>query len=224
MVTNSGAARIAGHAIGVVVDGGAFLRVIRGMVSDIDLGLASRVPATIRAALGGRVGTAAKLLSDDSGLCIGYEPKCGAEHPFVEGAYYSLFCHDEAPFADPSQLVRLAGGDPGYLEAYANGPYVSDICPAWKAGRAEPGAVIPVTSNIPMLIYVGAYDAFSSPRIAKETISTLSRSFIVWAPFVGHNAMSTSECYVNIRNAWIETPTSAPDTTCVAKIPAPSFG
>jgi len=172
----------------------------------------------------GKVGTVATLLSDDSGLCIGYEPKCGVQHPFIEGAYYSVICHDEAPLVGSSQLTQLAGGDPGYLEAYAHGPYLSDICPIWKAGRTAPETAAPVTSNIPMLIYVGAYDSYGSSRVTEEAASTLSRAFIVSAPFVGHNAMSTSECYITIRNAWIETPTSAPDTSCVAKIPALSFG
>jgi pimeloyl-ACP methyl ester carboxylesterase len=222
-VSDSGAATRAGHAIGVIVDGGAFLRAIRAMASDIDLGLASKVPATIYAAIDGDVGTVARLLSDDSGLCVGYEPKCGVEHPFVEGAYYSVLCHDEAPFADPSQLASLAHGDAGYLEAYANGPYLSDICPVWKAERAEPEAAAPVTSSIPTLIYVGAYDSYGSSRVTDEAASTLSRAFIVPVSSVGHNAMSTSECYIDIRNAWMETLTSAPDTSCIAKVPGPSF-
>jgi pimeloyl-ACP methyl ester carboxylesterase len=223
-VSESGAARNAGHPIAVTVDGGAFLRAIRAMVSDIDLGMASKVPATIDAAINGDVGTVSRLLADDSGLCVGYEPKCGVEHPFVEGAYYSLLCHDEARFANPSQLVSLAHGDAGYLEAYANGPYLSGICPVWKAGRAGSDAAAPVTSSIPMLIYVGAYDSYGSSRVTDEAASTLSRAFIVSVPFVGHNAMSTSECYIAIRNAWMETPSSAPDTSCMATVPELTFG
>jgi pimeloyl-ACP methyl ester carboxylesterase len=224
IVTNSGAARRVGQPIRVVVDSGAFLRAIRAMASDIDLGMASQVPAAIYAALHGKVGSVAMLLSDDSGLCIGYEPKCGVEHPFVEGAYYSILCHDEAPPAGSSQLTQLAHGDTGYLEAYVNGPYLSVICPVWNVGRTGPEVTAPVTSNIPMLIYVGSYDAYSSTRVTKEAASTLSRAFIVSAPFVGHNAMATSECYITIRNDWIENLTSPPDTSCVAKIPALSFG
>jgi pimeloyl-ACP methyl ester carboxylesterase len=223
-VTNSAAAVSAGHAIDVIVDAGAFMRATRAMVADIDLGLTSEVPATIYAALHGKVETVATVLSDDSSLCIGYEPKCGVEHGFVEGAYYSILCHDEAPAEESSQLTQLAAGDRGYLEAYVNGPYLSIICPIWNVGRAGPEADDPVVSNIPMLIYVGAYDAYGSPRVTEQAASTLSGAFIVSAPSVGHNAMSTSECYIDIRNAWIETPTSAPDTSCVATIPALSVG
>jgi hypothetical protein len=223
-VKDSGAAHSAGRPITVVVDGGTFLRVIRAMVSDIDLGMSSDVPATVYAALHGNVGGVATLMSDDSALCIGYEAKCGVQHPFVEGAYYSIYCHDEAPPTGSSELNQLSGGDPGYLEAYVKGPYLSDICPVWQAGHAAPEADDPVTSDIPILIFAGAYDSYGSPRVTREAAGTLSASFIVLAPFVGHNAMSTSECYITIRNAWIETPTSAPDTSCVAKIPAPRFG
>ena len=166
MVTGSGAAISAGHAIRVIVDGGAFLRAIRTMASFNDLGLASKVPATIYAALHRDVGTVATLLSNDPGLCVGYLPKCEAEHPLVEGAYYSILCHDDAPGAGSAQLAQMAGGDPGYLEAYVNGPYLSVICPAWKVGRAGPSASDAVTSNIPMLIYVAPYDAYGSPSVA----------------------------------------------------------
>lgn len=221
-VKDSGAARSAGHPIGVVVDGGAFLRVIRAMVSDIDLGLASKVPATVYAVLDGNVDAVATLLSDDS-LCIGYEAKCGVQHPFVEGAYYSIYCHDEAPSTGSSELSQISDGDPGYLEAYVTGPYLSDICPVWQAGHAGPEADDPVSSDIPTLIFVGAYDSYASPSVVREAAGTLSASFIVSAPFVGHNAMSTSECYITIRNAWLESPNSAPDTSCVANIPPLSF-
>lgn len=226
MITDSSAARAAGHPISVVVDGGAFIRAIRAMVSDIDLGLAASVPATIYAALGGMhadVSAAAKLLSDDSSLCVGYEPKCGSEHQFVEGAYYSLICADEVPSAGSSQLEQLADGDPGYMEAYAGGPYVDEICPAWGVERAGPETTEPVTSDIPMLVYVGAYDSFGSAEITREAVSTLSGAFIVSAPFAGHNAMSTSECYLSIRNAWIETPMSPPETSCMEEIPTLRF-
>jgi hypothetical protein len=185
----------------VVVDGGAFLRVIRAMVSDIDLGLASKVPATIYAALGGmtgRVGMIATLLSDDTGLCIGYEPKCGVPHPFVQGAYYSIICHDEVPFIDPVELDQAAGDDAGYREAYVDGPYLKDICPAWKVGSAEGQESAPLTSSIPTLIYVGAYDSFGSSQVTKEAASTChSRSSCRYPSWVTTrcphpNAMSRS--------------------------------
>jgi pimeloyl-ACP methyl ester carboxylesterase len=223
MVTDSGAAVSAGHAIRTIVDGGAFLRAIRTMASFNDLGLAPKVPATIYAALHGDVGTVATVLSNDPGLCVGYLPKCEDEHPLVEGAYYSILCHDESPPVGSSQLAQMAGGDPGYLEAYVNGPYLSVICPAWKVGRAAPQVGEPITSDVPMLIYVAPYDAYSSARVTERAASTLSRAFIVPTPFVGHNAMATSECYIDIRNAWIEDPASAPDASCVAKLPAVPF-
>ncbi len=117
----------------------------------------------------------------------------------------------------------MAAGDPGYLEAYVNGPYLSVICPAWKVGRAAPQVGEPITSDVPMLIYVAPYDAYSSPRVTEKAASTLSRAFIVPTPFVGHNGMATSECFIDIRNAWIEDPASAPDTSCVAKLSAVRF-
>ena len=208
------------HPIRVTVDGGAFLRALRAMVSNIDLGMAPRVPAIVYAALEGRVDLVARLLSDES-LCLGYQPVCG-DNPFFEGAFFSILCHDEVPFVEAPQLAALAGGDPGFQEAYVASPYL-DVCEAWDVGEATSVAHRPVSSDIPMLIYVGGYDAFGSLPDAEQATTSLSGSFLVDVPYQGHNVLGSLDCYRNIRNAWIEDPTSPPDTGCIEGIGPPTF-
>jgi pimeloyl-ACP methyl ester carboxylesterase len=219
-VADSPAAAAAGHPIRVMVDGGAFLRALRAMVSNIDLHLAPRVPAVVYGALEGRVELVAGLLSDEP-LCLGYQPICG-DNPFFEGAFFSILCHDEVPFVEASQLAALAGGDPGLQDAYVSSPYL-DVCEAWDVGEATSVAHRPVSSSIPMLIYVGAYDAYGSLPVAEQAVASLSGSFLVDVPYQGHNVLGAHDCYRNIRNAWIEDPTSPPDTGCIEEIPPPSF-
>jgi pimeloyl-ACP methyl ester carboxylesterase len=219
-VADTPAAEAAGHPIRVVVDGGALLRAVRSMVSDIDLGMAPRVPALIYRALEGDVELVAYLLSEEP-LCLGYQPACGYS-PFFEGALFSILCHDQVPFVEASRLASMAGGDPGFQDAYVASPYL-DVCEAWDVGEVTSVAPRPVSSDIPMLIYVGEYDAYGPLPVAEQASSSLSGSFLVDVPYQGHNVLGSLECYRDIRNAWIEDPTSPPDTGCIEEIPPPSF-
>jgi pimeloyl-ACP methyl ester carboxylesterase len=210
----------AGHPIRVMVDGGALLRAVRAMVSNIDLGMAPRVPAIIFDALEGDVELAAYLLSEEP-LCLGYQPVCGAQ-PLFEGALFSILCHDEVPFVEASRLASMAGGDPGFQDAYVANPYL-DVCEAWEVGEATSVAHRPVSSDIPMLIYVGGYDAYGPLPVAEQAVASLSGSFLVDVPYQGHNVLGSLDCYRDIRNAWIENPTSPPDTGCIEEIPPTAF-
>jgi pimeloyl-ACP methyl ester carboxylesterase len=219
-VADTPAAEAAGHPIRVVVDGAALLRAVRGMVSSIDLGMAPGVPGAIYRALEGDVDVVAYLLSEQP-VCLGYQPVCGAQ-PLFEGALFSILCHDQVPFVEASRLTGMAGGDPGFHDAYVDSPYL-DVCEAWDVGEATSVARRPVSSDIPMLIYVGRYDAFGPLPAAEQAIASLSGSFLVDVPYQGHNVLGSLDCYRNIRNAWIENPTSAPDTGCIEDIPSPIF-
>lgn len=219
-VADTPAAAAAGHPIRVVVDGAAFLRAVRGMVSSIDLGMAPAVPALIYGALEGDVEVVAHLLSEEP-LCLGYQPVCGAQ-PLFEGALFSILCHDEVPFLEASRLTGLADGDPGFQDAYVASPYL-DVCEAWDVGEATPMAHRPVSSDIPMLIFAGRYDAFGPLPVAEQAVASLSGSFLVDVPYQGHNVLGSLDCYRDIRNAWIEEPTSPPDTGCIQEIPPPAF-
>jgi pimeloyl-ACP methyl ester carboxylesterase len=221
-VADTPAAEAAGHPIRVVVDGGAFLRAVRGMVSNIDLGMAPGVPAVIYLALEGNVEVVAYLLSEEP-LCLGYQPVCGAlAQPFFEGALFSILCHDEVPFVEASRLTAMAGGDPGFQDAYVDSPYL-DVCETWDVGEATSVAHRPVSSEVPMLIYAGSYDAYGPLPVAKQAIASLSGAFLVEVPYQGHNVLGSLDCYRDIRNAWIEDPTSPPDTGCIEEIPPPNL-
>jgi pimeloyl-ACP methyl ester carboxylesterase len=219
-VADTPAAEAAGHPIPVVVDGGAFLRAVRAMVSNIDLAMAPGVPALIYRGLEGDVEVVAHLLSAEP-LCLGYQPVCGAQ-PLFEGALFSILCHDEVPFVEASRLAGMAGGNPGFQDAYVDSPYL-DVCEVWDVGEATSVAHRPVSSDIPMLIYVGEYDAFGPLPVAEQAVASLSGSFLVDVPYQGHNVLGSLDCYRNIRNAWIENPTSPPDTSCIEEIPPTAF-
>jgi hypothetical protein len=74
-----------------------------------------------------------------------------------------------------------------------------------------------------MLIYIGGYDAYSSLPDAEQATTSFSGSFLVDVPYQGHNVLGSLDCYRNIRNAWIEDPTSPPETGCIEEIGPPTF-
>lgn len=219
-VADSPVAEAAGHPVRVEVDGGSLLRAVRVMVSNVDLGMAPRVPAVIYVALQGKVDLVADLLAE-APLCLGYQPMCGTQELF-EGALFSILCHDEVPYVEASRLTGMAGGDPGFQDAYVASPYF-DVCEAWDVGEATSVAHRSVSSDIPMLIYVGEYDAYGPLPVAEQAVASLSGSFLVDVPYQGHNVLGTLDCYRNIRNAWLEEPTSPPDTSCIDEVPPTTF-
>lgn len=116
----------------------------------------------------------------------------------------------------------MAGGDPGFQDAYVDSPYL-DVCEVWDVREATSVAQRPVSSDIPMLVFVGGYDAYGPLPVAEEAIASLSGSFPVDVPYQGHNVLGSLDCYRNIRNTWIEDPTSAPDTGCIEEVLPPTF-
>jgi pimeloyl-ACP methyl ester carboxylesterase len=200
-----------GSQIRVVVDGAAFVRGVRVMLSDNDLQLASRIPAVIYAALDGNADLVAGVLSGDRSMCVGYLPRCD-RHPFSEGTYYSYVCHDEVPFVDPSTLAAAVQGVPGIDEAFGRHPYL-DICEGWPVGSSDPVMGQPVISTIPTLLFHGEFDAFSPASMVRQAGRTLSESFVIEVPLLGHDLL-TFDCYRDIRNAWVDAPASLPDMSC----------
>jgi WD40 repeat protein/pimeloyl-ACP methyl ester carboxylesterase len=140
---------------------------------------------------------------------------------FSSGLFYSIVCHDELPFVDTAALAEAAEGDPWYVEAYAHSVY-SEVCERWGIGKAAANIHQPVRTDIPTLILVGRFDPFAPLPLIQEAAATLSNSWIVTAPNWAHNVLG-SECGPPTRNAWIDAPTSPPNTSCLSRLPEFEF-
>ena len=66
-----------------------------------------------------------------------------------------------------------------------------------------------------MLIFVGRFDPYGSPPLARQAARTLKRSWVVELPNKGYNGLAESCCALAARNAWIDEPTSPPKTGCL---------
>jgi hypothetical protein len=211
--------------VNVLVDAGAFVRAVRAMLTDNHSDQAPQIPLAITEALGGDVhivaGILAGTIAPNEDLCVGYRPKCGASK-FDAGPYLTSMCRDEVPFVDPSRLAAAAAGDPGMGEAFGDPP-ILDLCRGWNVSQGDGRLNVPVRSNVPTLVATGAYDAYSSMLVARWAVTAgLSHAFIYEVSFYGHNVHHTAAA-VEIRNAWIEQPMSAPGLGPLDNLREPPF-
>ena len=221
-VEDSTAAVQAGHPIRVLVDGSAFLRMTRNLISDADLDLVSRLPAVIYAALDGDVSSVASALSEDLDTCAGYLPNCTLGYTFSHGAFYSALCRDMVPFVD-RQAIRVAvERDLAWADAYGANPY-ADVCDVWGVEPSDAVVHEPVTSDVPILIYRGQFDAYSDRDLIDRSLRTLTAAQVVHVPYEGHDIKRDVECYRGLRRAWLDEPTSPFEQGCLRRVPPPEF-
>ena len=97
------------------------------------------------------------------------------------------------------------------------------MCEAWDVGEGDLGRASTGLRGHPDAHLRRGLRGLRSLPVAEQAVASLSGSFLVDVPYQGHNVLGSLDCYLNIRNAWIEDPTSAPDTGCIADIPPPTF-
>ena len=206
----------------VVVDGAAFVRAIRNLISDSDLAMVPRIPATIDAALGGDVGEVAAFLADDRHACAGYLGDCTLGYAFSHGAYYSALCHDMAPFVDRAALGRAIDDDPAWTNAFGEHPYL-EICEVWDVAAGDALVHEPVSSDVPVLIFRGQFDAYSSRTAVDAAAERLSGAEVVHVAYQNHDIKGLIECYRGVRRDWLDRPTEPLDTSCLDGMAPPVF-
>jgi pimeloyl-ACP methyl ester carboxylesterase len=125
----------------------------------------------------------------------------GPAYPLV---YHAVLCGDI-----PAGVLQ-AGGRP--------------VCDALGVPFSGPEAVTPVTSDVPTLMLSSTYDAQTPPELATEAASTLSRSFGVLFPGIGHLAYArptTASCVaVVVHGFLLDSKSRPPDSCATALIPA----
>jgi pimeloyl-ACP methyl ester carboxylesterase len=138
------------------------------------------------------------------------------------GLYYSVECHEEAPFNDQSAIAAAAAANPTMAAAL---PSSSDlaICAIWGAGAAERSFHTPVESNIPSLILAGEYDPTTPPDWGRRAAETLPNSFFYQFPGIGHAVLGHSRCARQIAAAFVAQPAAPPDAQCLATVGGPAF-
>lgn len=196
----------------VVVDGAAFVRVVRHLLSDSGAEAWGVVPRIVYRALDGDVRRVASELVSDPGMCIGYFPRC--TDPISLGTYLSFTCPD-AP-------ASREGPDP-YAEGFGEADPYLIACHAW---RIEPNdeRPAPVKTDVPVLLLRGEYDGFSPLSLVRRAKTTMPNAHVVLVPHLGHDVLGHVGCLREVRSAWLLHPQNDPKySACLETITAPTF-
>jgi hypothetical protein len=210
-----------GATASVLVDAGRLLRTVRFALGGDGPANVSAVPEMIDAAAHGRLDPRlATLVADDPVLCAGYRAQCPVASSFALGSFLSTFCRDQVPHVDSAAVQQATAGETGYGDLFAHDPYVA-ACRDWPVGQAS----VRSTPALPMpiLLFSGSLDSFSSPGLAHRLASAQSHAWAVTVAGQTHNVLGFADCAISIRNAWTLHPLTPPNSTPCRHQPAPTL-
>ncbi len=141
------------------------------------------------------------------------------------GLYYSVECAEDLNFATTSDYQNAALSYPapirtnqtiGFIGSYQQG------CATWNVPSVPASFRQNITSSIPTLIYADEYDPVTPPTNGQTNAQGLSNGYLFNMPGLGHGAFS-DPCADSIRYAFQDTPTTKPDSSCIATMQEPAW-
>ena len=179
--------------------------------SSIDRGALPEVPRMIYQLRDGKTEVAARLLGSYPMFSTGNS---------AMGQW--MGCNEENYFITLEQVAKANENIELHLRKYfdAQAEGTSRACKEWLAPGVPAIENEPVTSDIPALLVAGEFDWYAPPTLAERTAQTLSNSTEVEFPGTGQIIYLSplwSECSHKIVDAFLETPTAKPDTSCASK-------
>ena len=124
---------------------------------------------------------------------------------------------DQAGLTAADQEAIQDPGDYGALFVLADWTY----CDTWNVDSVPGGALQPPTSEVPTLIFEGAFDPVLPPTLGDVIAETLTHSTIVVIPAGSHGNATGTDCASSITAAFLDKPQAPVDTSCVASLPLP---
>lgn len=144
------------------------------------------------------------------------------DRTFSSGMYNTVVCSED--FEVDPQILANDGVRP---EVVANKQRaltsVLRACQDWEIMALDEVVNQPVVSDKPVLLMSGQFDPITPPANAAMAGENLSNSFDVTFPYTGHGAAFEHDCAVAIMGDFLNNPTVAPDTSCLADIEQPHF-
>ncbi len=131
------------------------------------------------------------------------------------GMFYSVDCYDQGPFNPPEAIAAAANDYPRLRDLLVNRSF-SAICDVWGAGQGGPVEHQPVRSDIPTLVLAGEFDPTTPPIWGKETADHLSHGHYYRFTGLSHGVTTSSPCGMDMAVAFVDNPTAAPDSSCMA--------
>jgi pimeloyl-ACP methyl ester carboxylesterase len=142
--------------------------------------------------------------------------------PLNAGLQYAVDCTEGITRITP-EMVEADGSRHPQLAVWQ--PYADQdaVCGAWNDQRAAEWNWQAVWSEIPTLIFAGEFDPITPPANGRLAADSLPNSTFIEVPAVGHGAVPYNQCTKDIMAAFLNQPSAALDTSCVAAIAPASF-
>jgi len=137
--------------------------------------------------------------------------------------FYSVNCADQVSRTSARPIFAAQQNVRPEIAAALHEEARLRICEGWGAARLSRSAASPVTSEVPTLILAGQYDPLTPPEYAEIAGRTLRHSRWFEFPAIGHAVEPTSLCALAMMIDFLADPLLAPDASCIADLPPPSW-
>ena len=146
---------------------------------------------------------------------------------FGHGLAYGVFCSEWVPFQPESEILTQGLlAFPTYPDSVLSQapqlPFMTQDCTIWNVPKAPDSVRLATISTIPTLLIDGSFDGRTSPQWGVYAASTLQNSTNIVIPGIGHWVTPQSDCAQEVIASFLSNP-MAPDTSCIGKVPPPSF-
>ena len=144
------------------------------------------------------------------------------------GVQWGILCREMVSRTDPASVAAAGRRDFPELSASVTAmpamfPWAFSDCAQWDVPSAPSQVAMPVTSDVPVLLTSGAFDATLPPSYAAEAAKTLKNSTNLVFPGIGHSASRWSPtCFATVMANFLDQPRGF-DYSCVAALTVPKF-
>jgi pimeloyl-ACP methyl ester carboxylesterase len=155
---------------------------------------------------------------------LGLYPKEGRFDNFsAEGLYLSITCAEDVPFIKKKEAKRLAKNT--FMGDYRVAQQ-KQACANWIRGEIPSDFLLPVKSDIPVLILAGEWDPVTPVSMAKEIAKHLPNSQLVVVPQMSHisGGLSNEECLDEMILSFIKrSGKEQVNSDCINKMMLPAY-
>ena len=137
---------------------------------------------------------------------------------FSDAMLLAFQCNEEAPFADPAEVLAAGPADPFGIgdvafESWNTGPLTFEICDAFPSGVAPDVANEPVRSDIPTMVMAGGFDPITPVSYGELAASNLTNAQLVVFPGDSHG-VSPTLCGGKLVQEFLADPDNDVDDSC----------
>jgi len=139
------------------------------------------------------------------------------------GMYLSVQCYEDLLLTPQTEIEAILAQTPDYLKEFAirnreGSPRLPELCQQWGVPVADYFENERVYSDIPTLIVSGNYDPLTPPLAGESAALGLNYNYSIVVPNSGHGSATEKSCPASISVAFLDNPTTTPDTSCIANM------